>query len=209
MKMHAYDEMYMGRAARVLGNVLHAAVIDQKQDGDEFLQKFMQSGIAEEFETGNPKYVAGKSGAELFMDVQMATEGHCRSITIEHYERTAVYWAGWMLARYQWYSGKSFADILDTVTFQDFLYLYPTMHEADPEKCYEVLDMHFEHLPSRLKTMRKRRHLTQEALAASAGVSLNTIRAYERRSKDINKAQADILRRLSKTLGCSIEELLD
>ena len=114
-----------------------------------------------------------------------------------------------MLGRYQWYSGKEFDDILDTVTFKDFLYLYPTMHEAAPEKCYEVLDMHFEHLPSRLKTIRKKRCLTQEDLASKAEVSLNTIRAYERRGKDINKAQADILRRLSKTLGCSIEDLLD
>ena len=199
----------MPRAARVLGNLLHAAVINQKLDGDAFLQKFVQSGIAEEFGCGNPKYVAGKSGAELFTDVQLATEGRCNSISIEHFDRTDAYWAGWMLARYQWYSGKGFADILDTVTFQDFLCLYPTMHEADPEKCYEVLDMHFEHLPSRLKTLRKRRHLTQEALAADAEVSLNTIRAYERRSKDINKAQVDILRRLSKTLGCDIEDLLD
>lgn len=209
MKMHAYDEMYMARAATVLGNMMHAAVIDQKQDGDEFLQKFIQSGIAEEFGAGNPKYVAGKSGAELFMDIQMATEGSCGNITIEHYHRTDAYWAGWMLARYQWYSGKRFADILETVTFQDFLCLYPTMHEADPQKCYDVLDLHFQHLQSRLKMIRKKRRLTQEALAAAAGVSLNTIRAYERRSKDINKGQADILRRLSKTLGCSIEELLD
>ena len=209
MKMHAYDEMYMGRAARTLGNMMHAAVINENLDGDAVLQQFIQSGIAEEFGNGNPKYVAGKSGSELFMDVQLSTEGHCENIAVEHYDRTAAYWAGWMLARYQWYSGKDFADILDTVTFQDFLYLYPTMHEAAPEKCYKVLDMHFEHLPSRLKTIRKRRHLTQEALASNAGVSLNTIRAYERRSKDINKAQADILRRLSKTLGCSIEDLLD
>ena len=43
----------------------------------------------------------------------------------------------------------------------------------------------------------------------AAGVSMSTIRAYERRSKDINKAQANILRCLTKTLGCSIEEHLD
>lgn len=82
----------------------------------------------------------------------------------EHFDCTDAYWAGWMLARYQWYSGKRFADILETVTFQDLLCLYPTMHEADPEKCYEVLDLHFDQLPSRLKTLRRQRHLTQEAL---------------------------------------------
>lgn len=209
MKMYAYDEMYVARAARVLGNALHSAVIDKKQDGDSFLQQFIQSGIAEEFGNGNPRYVAGKSGAELLMDVQTATEGRCDKITIEHYQPNDVYWAGWMLARYQWYSGKTFEDIIDTVSFRDFLCLYPTLHEADSQKCYEILDMHFIHQTSRLKALRKGRGFTQRELADRAGVSLNTIRAYERRSKDINKAQVDILYRLTKTLGCDIEDLLD
>lgn len=52
-------------------------------------------------------------------------------------------------------------------------------------------------------------HLTQEELAKESSVSLNTIRAYERKSKDINKAQIDIVLRLAKALKCDITELLD
>ena len=51
--------------------------------------------------------------------------------------------------------------------------------------------------------------MTQEELAHESGVSLNTIRAYERKSKDINKAQIDIVLRLAKALRCDITELLD
>ena len=32
---------------------------------------------------------------------------------------------------------------------------------------------------------------------------------YEQRNNDINKAQVDILLKLSKTLGCNIEDLLE
>ena len=50
---------------------------------------------------------------------------------------------------------------------------------------------------------------TQEELAEVSGVSLNTIRAYERKSKDLNKAQLDTVMRLAKTLKCGITELMN
>ncbi|NBH36261.1 XRE family transcriptional regulator [Clostridiaceae bacterium] len=56
-------------------------------------------------------------------------------------------------------------------------------------KSYEVLDAHFFKNESKLKTVRKRCGLTQAALANKSGVSLNTIHAYERKSKDLNKPQ--------------------
>lgn len=62
---------------------------------------------------------------------------------------------------------------------------------------------------SKLKTIRKRCGLTQDALAKAADVSVNTIRAYERKSKDLNKAQFDIIMRLTSALKCDISDLLD
>ena len=50
---------------------------------------------------------------------------------------------------------------------------------------------------------------TKEDLANESGVSLNTIRAYERKSKDINKAQSDIVLRLARALKCNMTDLLD
>ncbi|MCI8648261.1 MAG: helix-turn-helix domain-containing protein [Firmicutes bacterium] len=63
------------------------------------------------------------------------------------------------------------------------------LHDADIQKAYKVLDMHFENANSKLKSVRKRGGTTQEELSQLSGVSLNTIRAYERKGKDINKAR--------------------
>ena len=210
MTTHAYSPLYLSKASRAVGNMLHDAVVGFGMDGEDFLRRFIQSDIAEEIESGNPKYIAGKSGFELFLEVMEKTTGKAYDTNlIESYERSPVYWVGWMLTHYQWYSGRTFKSILDTVPYNELLGLYGTLHEADIEKSYEVLDAHFEKSESKLKTARKHCGLTQEELAHESGVSLNTIRAYERKGKDINKAQFDIVLRLAKALKCDITELLD
>ena len=210
MTTHAYSPLYLNKASRAVGNMLHDAVVEFGMDGEDFLKRFIQSDVAEEIESGNPKYIAGKSGLELFLEVMEKTTGKAYDTElVASYERSPVYWVGWMLTHYQWYSGRTFKSILDTVPYNELLGLYGTLHEADIEKSYEVLDAHFEKSESKLKTARKHCGLTQEELAHESGVSLNTIRAYERKGKDINKAQFDIVLRLAKALKCDITELLE
>ena len=210
MMTRAYSPLYLSKASRAVGNMLHDAVLEFGMNGADFLRRFIQSEVAEQFENGNPKYIAGKSGLELFWEVMEKTTGETHSMDlIESYERSPVYWVGWMLTHYQWYSGRTFKSILDTVPYDELIGLYGTLHEADIQKSYEVLDAHFEKRESKLKTARKHCGLTQEELSAESGVSLNTIRAYERKSKDLNKAQFDIIMKLAKTLKCEVSELLD
>ena len=209
MKIPAYDSIYLSKAARTMGNMLHDAVYVFDQDGDQFLQKFIQSDIAEQIEDGNPKYVAGRSGIELFVEVEERTTGKkVPPMLIETYDRSDAYWTGWALAHYQWYTGRRFKDVLEAVPYSEWLGLYKTLHEADISKVYEVIDVHMEETDSKLKQIRKGCGLTQEELAEMSGVSLNTIRAYERRSKDIGKAQVDILMRLAGVLRCEISDLI-
>ncbi len=210
MTIHAYSHLYLSKTSRTIGTMLHDAVCVFDESGTDFLHRFIQSGIAEQIENGQPNYLAGRSGLELFMEVMEKTTGKSYEIKlIESYDRSSVYWVGWLLTHYQWYSGQSFKSILDTIPYEELLGLYPTLHEADIQKSYAVLDMHFDRRESKLKTIRKRCGLTQEELAENADVSVNTIRAYERKSKDLNKAQSVIVLRLSKALCCEIEELLD
>lgn len=210
MTTHAYSPLYLAKASRAVGNMLHNAVLEFGIDGADFLNRFIQSDVAEQFENGNPKYIAGKSGMELFLEVMEKTTGKdYPAKPVESYTRSNVYWVGWMLTHYQWYSGRSFKSILDTVPYHELLGLYGTLHEADIQKSYEIMDMHFSSSKSRLKAVRNRCALTQEALANKSGVSLNTIRAYERKSKDLNKAQLDIVMRLAKALKCDISDLLE
>lgn len=210
MTTHAYSQLYLSKASRAIGNMLHDAVIEFGMNGEDFLKRFIQSNVAEEIESGNPKYIAGKSGLELFLEVMEKTTGITYDAElVESYERSPVYWVGWMLTHYQWYSSHTFKSIIDTVPYNELLGLYGTLHEADIEKSYEVLDTHLGRNESKLKTTRKHCGLTQEDLANESRVSLNTIRAYERKSKDINKAQSDIVLRLARALKCNMTDLLD
>ena len=209
MTTHAYNQLYLSKASRVVGNMLHDAVLEFGMAGADFLERFIQSGVAEQIENGNPKYLAGKSGLELLMEVMEKTTG-CpyKAALVESYDRSDVYWAGWMLTHYQWYSGRTFRSILDTVPYSELIGLYGTLHEADIQKSYEVMDAHVAAGESRLKAVRKKCGLTQEMLASESGVPVNTIRAYERKSKDLNKAQADIIIHLARALQCEMSDLL-
>ena len=210
MTIHAYSQIYLSKSSRAIGNMLHDAVLEFSMDGTDFLKRFIQSEVAEQIENGNPKYIAGKSGLELFLEVMKKTTGESYNAgLIESYDRSDVYWVGWVLTHYQWYSGRTFKSILDTIPYNELLGLYRTLHEADIQKSYEVLDAHFTNIESKLKSVRKRCGLTQEALSNESGVSLNTIRAYERKSKDLNKAQFDIIMRLAKALKCEVSDLLE
>ena len=209
MMMCAYSPLYLSKSSRAVGNMLHDAVVEFGMDGTDFLNRFIQSDVAQQIESGNPKYIAGKSGLELFLEVIEKTAGKsCNVDAIESYDRSPVYWVGWMLTHYQWYSSRTFKSILDTVPYDELLGLYETLHEADIQKSYKVMDAHFASSESRLKMVRKQCGLTQDALAKESGVSLNTIRAYERKSKDLNKAQIDIIMRLAKALKCEVTDLL-
>lgn len=144
MTTPAYNQLYLKKASRNMGNMLHDAVLEYGMDGTDFLNKFIQSGIAKEIEKGNPKYVAGRSGLELFWEVmEICTGKSPQQKDIETYTYSDVYWVGWMLAHYQWYSGKSFESILAAIPFDDLVSLYHPLHEADIQKCYEVLNSRF------------------------------------------------------------------
>ena len=210
MTIHAYSQLYLSKASRAIGSMLHYAVEAFGMDGADFLYRFIQSGIASYVEEGSPKYIAGKSGLELFLEVIERSSGKIVDTgVIESYEKSPAYWVGWMLTHYQWYSGRTFKAILETISYEELIGLYSTLHEADIEKSYEVLDAHFTMSETRLKTTRKLCGLTQEALANESGVSLSTIRAYEQKSKDINKAQFDIVVRLARALKCDVFELME
>ncbi len=209
MTTHAYSQLYLSKASRAVGNMLHDAVLEFGMDGADFLERFIQSDVAEQIENGNPKYLAGKSGLELLMEVMEKTTGSpYKAASVESYDRSDAYWVGWMLTHYQWYSSRTFRSILDIVPYSELIGLYGTLHEADIQKSYEVMDAHFATGESRLKAVRKKCGLTQDALAKASGVPVNTIRAYERKSKDLNKAQADIIVRLTRGLRCEISDLL-
>ena len=54
-----------------------------------------------------------------------------------------------------------------------------------------------------------RRYFFQSELAKESGVPLRSIQMYEQRNNNIDKAQAQTVYKLSRVLGCNIEDLLE
>ena len=75
MMMPAYEETYLNDAMCAMGEMLDYAVHDCGCDGDLFFTQFLSSGVAEQFERGNPKFVGGMSGVELALEVFRRTTG--------------------------------------------------------------------------------------------------------------------------------------
>ncbi len=213
--MRAYEETYLNDAMNNLGDMFDYAVNDCGYDPEEFFGHFIVSGVAEAFEKGNPKYIAGLSGPELASEVIYRTT-HSREATpsAENIDKSPEYWAGWILAYYQWHTARRFDHMRKHgLTMTRVLSLYPTLHEADETKFVAVADEIIEKnavaRASNLQRIRKAGGMTQKELAEASGVALRMIQLYEQRGKNINKAQALTLTRMAHVLGCTVEDLLE
>ncbi len=108
-------------------------------------------------------------------------------------------------------TGYRFKDILKCILMSEIERLYPALHEAPEEKFADVLNkrMHSRKIPTKLQMLRKNTGYSQRELSEKSGVNVRTLQQYEQRSKNINKAAADTLLVLSKTLGCRVEDLME
>ena len=211
---NAYSELYLDDAMQNLGDMVEYAVCDLGFDPDVFFGWFISSGIASKFEKGNPKYTTGMSGFELAEAVLTET-----NVAHEKREPSFVefkgreYWAGWILAYYQWETGKRFEDIVkDGLTLSTVFSMY-VLHEADESKfveaANEIIARNRENRKTKLFEIRKARGFTQQQLSKASGVSLRMIQLYEQKQNDISKAQATVVISLAKALGCEVEDLID
>lgn len=210
--MCAYGEMYLNDAMKNLGEAFDYSSAVLNISMDDFLDMFIISGIAEQFALGAPKFVSGLSGTELVWEVLHRTgkETDFPDPKTE-YDYSPEYWCGWILAFYQWNTGKSFKEIKKYLPMSEIYKLYPTLHEAAEEKFVDVANSILERkkLPTKLKTVRKAIGLSQKELSERSGVTLRIIQQYEQRAKDINKATASNLFALARALGCKAEDLLE
>ncbi len=208
----AYDESYLRRARITLGNMLHFAVYDLGVDISVFYENFISSGYAARFGKGEPKVVAGLSGVELAYEVIYKTSGNvCEVKPSVTYDRSPEYWAGWALAYYEWYKNIPFDIINRAVPISEVIRLYNPLHEADIMKFVEVMneriDKKFKN--DRLSRLRTYACMTQKVLGEKSGVSVRMIEQYEQGKKDLNHASAETVYKLSKALGCKMEDLIE
>ena len=210
--MHAYDEIYLNDAMRNLGEAFDYSATVLAIPMDDFLDMFIISGIAEQFALGVPKFVSGLSGTELVWEVLNRTKKNVDLTSPQtEYDYSPEYWCGWILAFYQWNTGKSFKEIKGYLPMSEIYKLYPTLHEASEEKFVDVANsiLKRKNIATKLQTVRKAVGLSQKELSEKSGVTLRMIQQYEQRAKDINKASSGNLFALARVLGCKAEDLLE
>ena len=212
MPMHAYNELYLEDAMKNLGEALDYAVNACQLDADAFLRLFIAGGFADSFGSGNPKIIAGLSGTELVMEtLTKAGLDIPFPAPQTEYDCSPEYWCGWILAYYQWETGRSFRNIHESISMDEILKLYPTLHEASEEKFVDTVNriMERKSTVSKLQQQRKRCGYSQRELAEKSGVNLRTLQQYELKTKDIDKASVQTVKALANVLGCRMEELLE
>lgn len=210
----AYNELYLDDAMHNLADMVEYAVCDLGFEPDEFFGWFVSSGIASKFEKGNPKYITGMSGVELAEVVlnKINVEFQSKEPSFRM-DKSREYWAGWIMAYYQWTTGMRFEDIIKNgLPLSTVMSMY-VLHEADESKfvenANEIIARNKENRNTRLQEIRKSRGFTQQQLSDASGVKVRMIQLYEQRQNDLSKARFEVVLSLAKALGCEIEDLID
>lgn len=204
------NDEYLGGMKGTFGAMFDYAINNCSMDGDEFMDMMICSGIANQIEHTNPKFVAGRSGIELARDIadEIGYDLKENSSVITVDSRSADYWCGWALIQYQNYSGHSFKQIHRLIKYNELLNMYPKYHQMDITKLYNYLDDLQRKRKNLLKKQREAAGLSQSELAERSGTSLRTLQAYEQGVKDIRKAQVETVKKLAESIGCEIDDII-
>ncbi|MBQ0016976.1 MAG: hypothetical protein KBT04_08345 [Bacteroidales bacterium] len=126
---------------RNLGAMSHFCINEYGLSPEEFSNLFANSHVAEQISMGNPRFLTGLSGKEMAdMLIESTAELKVKQTNSITYQINPEYWAGWVLAYYQWYSAKSFRQMYaDGQTYEKILMMYHPMHEADLAKIVEMM----------------------------------------------------------------------
>ena len=212
MMIHAYSEFYLFDAKQNLAEMFDYAIRICGMDAELVSKLFVQSGYADKFERGNPAIVSGMSGIELARKVILYAYPNWKfPDRVFSEDRSNVYWAGWALAEYQWITCRRFKDIFSKISLMEIISMYSVYHEMDIEHFIEDMNKKYNAIEqeTHLKTIRENRGISQTELAKLSGVNLRSIQMYEQKVNDIDKAQVGTIYKLSRVLGCTIEDLLE
>ena len=210
--IHAYDKSYLSAAQKNLARMLDYLVNDLHYPLETAWQWFVTSELSARFEQGDCSVLVGLSGVELARTVlEQAREPAPVQQPSYAYDRSPEYWTGWALAYYQWFTGLRFAEIEQAVPITEVRLLYTPYHEMDVRQFADKMNELYRAAKpeTNLKALRALAGLSQSELAEQANVPVRTIQQYEQRQKDINKAQAETLLRLARTLNCNVEDLME
>ena len=137
----AYKKTYLNGAMRNLAVMLDCGVRKYGYPIEDFYMMFLSSEVSRQFSKGNPRYLVGMSGAELADSVVEASGGTVKSDNDGTYSVGPEYWAGWVMAYYQWLSRRSFAYMHSRgLGISEVVSMYYPLHEADISKFAAAAD---------------------------------------------------------------------
>lgn len=137
----AYKKTYLNGAMRNLAVMMDCGVRKYGYTIGEFYQRFLSCEVSRQFSKGNPRYLVGMSGAELADSVVEASGGTVKSDNDGTYSVGPEYWAGWVMAYYQWLSRRSFAYMYSMgLGISEVVSMYSPLHEADISKFAAAAD---------------------------------------------------------------------
>lgn len=137
----AYKKTYLNGAMRNLAVMLDCGVRKYGYPIEDFYTMFLSSEVSRQFSKGNPRYLVGMSGAELADSVVEASGGTVKSDNDGTYSVGPEYWAGWVMAYYQWLSRRSFAYMHSRgLGISEVVSMYYPLHEADISKFAAAAD---------------------------------------------------------------------
>ena len=211
----AYDKFFLPGVMNNFGFAVDFAVNGCAVEPDSFYDFFIASKVAKQIEEGSPVFICGSSGTELALAVfdRVGFKSDATDKEFIRFDRSPEYWAGWVLAYYQWSSGISFSKIRDYIAFHDVINMYYPLHEAPKEKFSDVMNELIQkknqERGTNLHRLRKAAGLTQKELAELSGVNLRTLQQYEIGLKDINRASGAAINALTLALRCNFYDVME
>ena len=215
----AYDKFFLQNVRENMGFAVDFAVNGCSVSADSFYDFFIASKVASQLENGSPLFVCGCSGTELALtvfervgyDSKLDGKVFSSSDDFLRFDRSPEYWAGWILAFYQWNTQVPFSKIRDHIAFSEIIRMYHPLHEAPEEKFIDVMNGIINSHPksTNLHRLRRTAGLTQKELSELSGVNLRTLQQYEIGAKDINRASGESINALASALKCNFYDVME
>ena len=140
--VHPYDKFFLPDFMENLGFAVDFAVNGCSIDSDLFYDFFIVSKVAKQIEDGSPVFICGRSGTELALEIfdRVGFKSDATDKEFIRFDRSPEYWAGWILAFYQWNTNLSFSKIKEYIALSDIINMYYPLHEAPKEKFVDVMN---------------------------------------------------------------------
>lgn len=201
--VYAYAEKYLTTIAEIVGDIFRKATCIDDFEIDRFAQEFAKSKVAHAIEYGDLDYLISE---EIEDDIASLI---CSELNMEDCKdiNSREYWVGYILVFIQRAVRRSFKEIFALYLCSRLLKDYDTYGDMDPIEMVKKIKQYIS-MGNKLKQFREKKKMTQQELSNNSNVTVKNIKAYEDGTVDISKAQGDTLFRLSRALGCTIEELL-